>query len=303
VRAAIVYNPERVRLARLRRLVAARETIEGWEPTLWLPTEARVASSVQVDAAANAHVDLVIAAGGDGTVRGVGAATREHGIPFAVVPTGTANLLARNLGIPLTDTEEAVRIAFAGATKPLDVGVLEYRLETGEEGTLPYLVMAGFGIDADMVAGTDDALKRSIGWVAYVGPIVWAMRPRKGVPLSLSVDGSLPMSQRLHSVFLGNAGIITAGIRLLPDAAMDDGLLDVLAIRNVARWVQRRGLPGYAVDAPGGSRPREFSYRTATTVELRLDKAAQFQADGDSIGAVTWARATIQQHALQVRVP
>jgi len=303
VRAAVIYHAGRVRLERLQPLVEAREAAEGWEPSLWLPMVSGEPSSVQVDAAADARVDLVIAAGGDGTVRGVGSATRAHGLPFAIVPIGTANLLARNLGLPLLDAEAAVRIAFTGETKRIDLGVLEYRLEDGTEASREYLVMAGFGIDADMVAGTDKRLKRSIGWVAYVGPIVWAMRPRRGVPLALSIDGGPALDQQLHSVFLGNCGIITAGIRLLPDALMDDGLLDVLTIRNVASWVQRRGLRGYAVNQPGGSRRRQFSYTTARTVELTMGQPAQFQADGDAIGLVTWARASILPLALAVRVP
>ena len=303
MRAAVIYHAGRVKLERLQPLVEAREATEGWEPSLWLPMVSGEPSSVQVDAAAHARVDLVIAAGGDGTVRGVGSATRAHGIPFAVVPIGTANLLARNLGLPLLDAEAAVRIAFTGQTKRIDLGVLDYRLEDGTEASRDYLVMAGFGIDADMVAGTDKRLKRSIGWVAYVGPIVWAMRPRRGVALQVSIDGATPTDQQLHSVFLGNCGIITAGIRLLPDALMDDGLLDVLTIRNVASWVQRRSLRGYAVDAPGGSRRREFSYTTARTVELTMGQPAQFQADGDAIGRVTWARASIVPLALAVRVP
>ena len=303
MRAAVIYHAGRVRLERLQPLVEAREAAEGWEPSLWLPMVSGEPSSVQVDAAADARVDLVIAAGGDGTVRGVGSATRAHGLPFAIVPIGTANLLARNLGLPLLDAEAAVRIAFTGETKRIDLGVLEYRLEDGTEASREYLVMAGFGIDADMVAGTDKRLKRSIGWVAYVGPIVWAMRPRRGVPLALSIDGGPALDQQLHSVFLGNCGIITAGIRLLPDALMDDGLLDVLTIRNVASWVQRRGLRGYAVNQPGGSRRRQFSYTTARTVELTMGQPAQFQADGDAIGLVTWARASILPLALAVRVP
>ena len=302
-RAAIVYHEGRVRRDRLEPIITARETLEGWEPSLWLPMTKGHPSSTQVDAAADAGVDLVIGAGGDGTVRGVAVAAVARALPFAVVPVGTANLFARNVGLPLTDTEAAVRIAFTGETRSLDVGNLEYRLVDGTEGTRPYLVIAGFGIDADMVAGTDKRLKKKIGWVAYVGPIVWAMRPRNGVPLDMTIDGGLPTRRRLHSVFLGNCGIITAGIRLLPDARMDDGLLDVLAIRNVASWVQGRALPGYAVDRPGGTRRAAFSYTTAREVELKLEHPAQFQADGDPIGQVVWARATVEPRALTMRVP
>ena len=300
MRAAIIFNPARIRVERLEAIVADRERAEGWEPSLWIPTSIDGNASELVDAAADARADVVIAAGGDGTVSDVGAAVVGRGIPFGVVASGTANLFARNLGLPVVDTAEAVRVAFVGTPAPVDAVRLDYRLENGETGERRYLVSAGFGIDADMVAGSDDQLKRRIGWFAYVGPVVWALRPRRGALVEVAADGGLPTKQRLHSIFLGNCELVTGGIRLLPDALMDDGLLNVLALRDVASWVRRRALPGFAVDAPGGTHRNKFRYTTATTVELRFDRSVPFQADGDPIGPVVWARATVERHALSV---
>lgn len=301
MRAAIIVNPARIRVDRLETLVAERERIEGWEPSLWLATTVDGDPRALVDEAVAAGVDSIVAAGGDGTVSDVGAEVVGRGIPYGVVASGTANLFARNLGLPVLDTAEAVRIAFTGMPSPVDAVLLDYRLASGDLGQRRYIVSAGFGIDADMVAGSDDQLKRKIGWFAYVGPVVWALRPRKGEIVDVAANGALPTKQRLHSIFLGNCELVTGGIRLLPAASMDDGLLNVLAIRDVASWVRHRGLPGFAADAPGGSRRNRFSYTTATTIALDFERPVQFQADGDPIGLVTWARATVERHALLVR--
>ena len=304
-RAAIIYNPVRTRIDRLRSQVEASETANGFAPSLWLATVENETVDALVARAVEEKVDVVIAAGGDGTVRGVGSAVQSTGIPFGIVPSGTANLLARNLGLPLNDRAAATEIAFGGVNRPIDVGVLDYTLENGTEGQLPYLVMAGFGIDADMVAGADPASKRRFGWAAYVWPIIWALRPRAGVPVTWRIDDEEPTTSKLHSIFLASCGIITAGIKLLPAATMDDGRLDILAIRSVWRWLRDHDalrMPRFRV-ADNPDSWGDFRYARATRVELTLERPRTFQADGDAIGDVVWARATIRPRATLVRVP
>ena len=303
--AAIIYNPVRLGPERLADVVAAGELAGGYAASIWIPTTEDGPVDELVQQALGGGASVIIAAGGDGTVRAVGSAVRGSGVPFGIIPSGTANLLARNLGLPLNDLATATVIAFTGDDRPIDVGILEYTLEGGTSGELPYLVMAGFGIDADMVAGANPESKRRFGWAAYVGPIIWALRPRAGVPVTWRIDDENATTSRLHSIFLASCGIITAGIRLLPAAAMDDGKLDILAIRSVWRWLRDH-------DALRPSRFRvkdnpdswgDFRYARATTVELSLERPRTFQADGDAIGDVVWARATIEPRATLVRVP
>lgn len=304
-RAAIIYNPARVGRERLQRIITASEAAEGFAASTWFATSQETAPELLVAEAVATGVDLVIVAGGDGTVRAVGTALGGTGVPFGIVPLGTANLLARNLGLPLGDTERAATIAFGGTDRPIDIGVLDYALANGSTGTLPYLVMAGFGIDADMVAGADATSKRRFGWLAYVGPIIWALRPRSGVPVTWSIDDEKPRTSRLHSMFLASCGIITAGIKLLPEATMDDGLLDILTIRSVPRWLRDHDalrFPRYRKgDNPAGW--EDFRYSRSTSVTVTLERPRIFQADGDAIGEVVAARATIRPSATLVRVP
>ena len=302
--AAIIYNPVRVRPDQLADVVAAGELAGGYESSVWIPTTADGPVDELVQGALRDGAAVVIAAGGDGTVRAVGSAMRGSEVPFGIIPSGTANPLARNLGLPLNNLAQATMLAFTGVDRPIDVGILEYTLDDGTSGELPYLVMAGFGIDADMVAGANPESKRRFGWAAYVGPIIWALRPRAGVPVTWRIDEEKATTSRLHSIFLASCGIITAGIKLLPEATMDDGKLDILAIRSVWRWLRdhdalrpRRFRVADNPDSWG-----DFRYARASRVELTLERPRTFQADGDAIGDVVWARATIEHRATLVRV-
>lgn len=312
--AAVVFNPARVNVARLRKAITAAETTAGWRESLWLETSLDQNAAASVHAAIDAGVALVIAAGGDGTVREVGAAMRGLSVPFAVVPGGTANLLARNLGLPMNDPTAAAEIAFSGADRPIDLGWLEYRAENGTEATLPYFVMAGFGIDADMVAGTDPQLKRRFGWVAYVWPILRSLWRRSTHGVRYTVDDGPEQQSKLHSFIVGNSGTVTANLRLLPEAVLDDGMLDLLAIRSMRprdrsifiRWLSQsysspKMMPSWRIDpdVTGGA----LHYTQAATVTAELDRGATFQADGDSLGSVVRARFMVEPLAVTVRVP
>lgn len=326
-RAAVLYNPARVAIAKLRRAVERTEADAGWAPSLWIPTALDRTGDELVTEAVAAGVELIIAAGGDGTVRAVGSAMRGRPEAFAVVPAGTANLLARNAGIPLGDLPAAVQAAFTGNDHPIDLGLLEYRTTDDRPGETPFLVMTGFGVDADMVTLTDPVLKRRIGWVAYVGPIVRGLLRRDRPRVVYTLNGEREQAARLHSLFVGNCGTLTAGFRVLPDALIDDGLLDVLMVRSldhvdgprVTRWLHRFNNPVARMrrPSPGPAAPREvivpsgpstvntdsFRYATATSLELRITPEATLQADGDEIGKVVWARMTIDPGALRLRLP
>ncbi|MFZ4893970.1 diacylglycerol/lipid kinase family protein [Plantibacter sp. Mn2098] len=317
LRAAVLYNPARVNFPKLKRVVDLVAEESGWRRSLWFPTERDAGAGDLVAAALAAGADLVIAAGGDGTVREVGAAMRGVDASFAVVPVGTANLYARNVGIPLSDLATAVRIAFTGHDHAVDVGLLDYRLADDRAGSTPFLVMTGFGVDADMVAYTDPELKRRFGWVAYVGPIVRGLLKRDRPKVRSRINGGDEESSRLHSVFVGNCGTLTAGFQVLPDALIDDGVLDVLLVRSldrtdgprVTRWLHRFNNPVARLrrDSPAAQTRTEsndsFRYVTATDVELHISPEAVLQADGDEIGAAVWARMRIDPGALRLRLP
>jgi len=310
-RAAVVYNPIRVDLARLKRTVTTWERKAGWSESLWLATSLERATSDLVAEALEVGVELVIGAGGDGTVSETASALRQERVPLGILPCGTANLLARNLRLPLTNLGAATRVAFTGAERAMDVGVLSYRLVDGSSGIRPFFVMAGFGLDADMVSGTDPQAKKRFGWLAYVNPILRSANRRSRASITYDLDGGQAISSRLHSLVVGNCGTVTAGLRLLPTAEIDDGLLDVLAVRSLwgrdrARFLgwltpyqgPRKPMPPEPRDEPHGA----FRYTTAQTVTVELHDAVEFQADGDLIGTAVWAEFALDPGAVTVRV-
>ncbi len=310
-RAAVIYNPIRVDFERLRRTVAKWETKSGWAESIWLATTLETETASLVGDAVGANVDLVIAAGGDGTVSEVASALRQSGVPLGILPCGTANLLARNLHLPLNNLGAAARIAFTGGNRPIDVGVLSYRLQGGDTAVRPYFVMAGFGIDADMVAGTDVLAKKRFGWFAYVSPIVRSAFRTSRASVTWSLDGGAATSARLHTLIVGNCSTVTAGLRLLPGAVVDDGLLDVLALRSLVGRDRRRfvnWMAPYQGPKPSTVPPTEsdggdtFRYRTGTRVTMTLHDPTLFQADGDLVGTVEWAEFSLDPLAVIVRV-
>lgn len=311
--AAILYNPQRVALHRLKRAVGAAERSAGYTSSLWLQTDGN-GSHGPLREALDSDPAVVIAAGGDGTVRQIGSALARTGMPFGIVPSGTANLLARNLGIPQYDTDRAAEIAFTGVERSIDIGMLEYRREDGTVGKLDYFVMAGFGIDADMVAESDPVMKRRFGWMAYVGPILRSLVRKTAHQTRYSLGTTEAVSGQLHTLIVGNSGTVTAGLKLLPDAQLDDGLFDVLAIRSMRprdrrafiRWLGQSQTassiwPSLRVDPTmtGGA----LHYAQAATVSVSLETGAMFQADGDTIGAVVAADFSVLAGAVVVRAP
>ena len=158
----------------------------------------------------------------DGTITPASAVSPGRGVPLGVLPCGTGNLLARNLGLPLA-LDEALAVALTGVDGRLDVG--------GANGR-PFVVMAGIGFDAEMLDGADERLKNRVGWAAYVLSALRHLAERP-VRMVLRADGGPPRRRWASGVIVGNVGSLQGNVRLLPDAAPDDGVLDVAVL---AAW-------------------------------------------------------------------
>ena len=294
MRAAVVINPSKSAGRDIRGIVARLGSRHGWEEVLWLETTAEDPGVGQAREALAAGVDVVIAAGGDGTVRCVAEVLAGTGTAMGLVPLGTGNLLARNLGVNVADVEGAAEAALLGQERKIDV--VRSSRDGGPEQV--FLVMAGLGFDASVMASTDSQLKDKVGWLAYVDA---AIRNLQGRPIKakISVAGEPVVSRRVRSVMVGNCGRIQGGVEIFPGAAVDDGILDLMVVAP-----GKLGWFGVIAGVIGKGRSKDTSveYFRGTSVEVGLDEPDDFQLDGDHEGKASTFTARVDPGALLVRV-
>jgi diacylglycerol kinase (ATP) len=314
--AAVIYNPVKVNVKALKAAVKANEASEGWGKSLWFETSIEDPGAGSTAVALSKGANVVLAAGGDGTVRAVAEALRGSGIPLAVLPSGTGNLLARNLGVSLDNLAHSVQTAFIGDDKLIDLGIVEAERVDGSRESHAFLVMAGIGLDAQMAANTNAELKKRVGWVAYADPILRALRDIHSVRVRYTVDGQPQRSATVNTVIVGNCGMLPGNIQLLPDAVIDDGIFDIVAFRpkGFFGWVQiwvkitwengvlRRSTVGRRIISLSRE-VRALRYLRGTDFVMRLDHPEEFELDGDPFGEAIALRATVDHLALTVKVP
>ena len=245
---------------------------------------------------------MVIAHGGDGTVRVVAEALAGSRTPLGLLPAGTGNLLARNLGLPVPDLDDALEVALTGRDRRIDVGRVEFDLSGRDlhRQRQTFLVMAGIGFDAEVMAAVEPRFKQRLGYWAYV---VAGVRLLRGPQLrvTLRLDDRPELTRRVRSVIVGNCGELTGGVRLIPDAVVDDGWLDVVCIapRGVVGWA---AIVGAVLTRSRRGHPM-VQYFRCRRVEIRAEKPSPVQLDGDPAGIARVLRATVDPAALLVRVP
>lgn len=265
-----------------------------------VPTTESDGGGGQARDALAAGADAVVAIGGDGTVREVAGVVAHTGVPLGIVPAGTANLFARNLGLPLRDVDAAARVAVAGAPAAIDLGrVVLTRADGSRDPEQPFLVVVGVGNDALAVEASSLRAKRRVGWPAYVA----AGARRLGHP-SFAVrgrfDGGPVESAHAWSVLVHNAARIPAGFEVLPGTRLDDGLLHVAAVspRHLAHWGRIAAAGAGIARAEGVLRHR----RTRRVTLGAVDAPLPVQLDGDPLGRISRLDARIDVAALSVRV-
>ncbi|MGI6879046.1 diacylglycerol/lipid kinase family protein [Microbacterium sp. gxy059] len=315
-RAALVFNPVKVRdAARLRAQVVRASREAGWARPLVRETTIEDPGQEATRAALEAGASVVLVAGGDGTVRAVSEAMRGSGVPLAIVPSGTGNLLARNLSLPLDAPEGMVRAAFTGDVRAIDVGVARLTRPSGETEEHVFVVMAGMGLDAAMIANTNPRMKKQIGWVAYVDGAARSLPDAKPFRIAYQFEGRGLHSAKVQSILFTNCGALPAGIALVPDARIDDGLLDVALIQPAGPlgwlgvwrriwWdnsVLRRSRLGRRVVAR--TRNQSIRYLTGTGIEAACPDPHPVEVDGDELGEATRIRCVVDPGGLLVAVP
>lgn len=314
--AAVVYNPIKVELDVLKAAIEAAESAAGWAPSVWLETSVEDPGQGMAQEALDKGCDVVLAAGGDGTVRAVAEVLAGTDVPLGLLPAGTGNLLARNLDLTLDNLEESVTTAFTGANRPVDVAVAELRRADGSQERHSFVVMAGIGLDAQMMVHTDDELKKKVGWLAYVQALSKAIKGGNRIAMRWQADNRRQHTSHVHTMLIGNCGSLPGNVLLLPDAAVDDGNLDIALLRpgGALGWLQvwskiliengilRRNEVGRKLAGPERN-VRALRYLTAHTIDVGLKRPEEFEIDGDPVGEVTAFRVRIEPEALLIRVP
>ena len=383
-RAAVILNPTKLDdLSLLRRRVDSEVLSAGWRPTVWLETTAEDPGHAAARAALDAGVDLVLVAGGDGTVRVVASELAGTGVSMALLPSGTGNLLARNLSVPL-DTDAALRLALTGRPRRIDVvtvstdagtpdsglpgdglpgnssieaagslgaqalstpgpweadapgprvtavtsaegpevtepdakgpsteeaGTAEMPDASSPQGVAPHLspaadgatrfaVMAGLGLDAQIMEDTNDGLKKVIRAGAYAVAAVQNAVPDP-FTLTLRIDGGEPTTHQAVMALVGNVGTITRGMTLFPRAVPDDGVIDLLLANpsHVVSWAKLGTGLLTGMDVEG------LDFFRARSIEMTLDRPVPFELDGDTAGVTRHLAVRVEPGVLSVIAP
>ena len=288
MRVAVVAHAAKSLDGGLRELRRVLETA-GVPAPLWYEVPKAKKASAQVERALDEGAELVFAWGGDGTVRRCIDVIAGSKARLAVVPAGTANLFATNLGIPC-DIEEAVAIGLRGDVRRLDVGRF---------GRERFAVMAGAGFDAAMISDADD-LKDRIGRAAYLWSGSRNLRAR-AFDAEIRVDGADWYEGPASCILVGNLGDIFGGVEVFPDACPDDGLLEVgvVTAEGLAEW--GRTLVRTAVGDPNRS---PFVRTTkAKKLKVRLSRKVLYELDGGDRSKVKSFNVRVDTGALNVCVP
>ena len=295
-RLAVILNPVKVEdIGQFRTIVGTMAKESGWSEPTWQYTTVADPGTGMAEQAAVSGADMVIVCGGDGTVREVCAELAGTGIPVGIIPAGTGNLLARNLDIPLY-LRAAIDVALNGQDRAIDL------VSVGGDGIddTHFMVMAGMGFDAAIMEGVNEEIKKKIGWIAYVvSGLKSLMFP--AVRVEITVDDQEPTIHRARTVLVGNVGYLQAGMPLLPDAAIDDGLLDVVILhpKRFLSWIPL----AVRVLRKSQSTDELIDRRTGARVHIKAFSDTPRQLDGDSIGEGRELWMECVHGRLLVRVP
>lgn len=234
--------------------------------------------------------ELVFVWGGDGMVQRCIDTLAGSSVAIAILPAGTANVLATNLAIP-KNLAKAVAIGLHGESRLIDVGVFN-----GER----FAVMAGAGFDARIMGRVDSAAKEKFGRLAYIQSGLQAMRSGRR-RMKIKVDGRLWFDGKASCVLFANVGTVAGGLRMFPDAQPDDGLLEigVITARGFTDWM--RILMRIVLRNPARSPMVEMTHGRKFSV--KIDRSLPYELDGGARTKTRKLRVQVEPSAICVRVP
>jgi len=263
---------------------------QGVDDPLWIeiPKSRFAPKQVKRDLAEGS--ELLFIWGGDGTVQRCIDTAADSDAALAILPAGTANLFATNLGIP-QDIEEAVSVGLRGERRKLDVGRFN-----GER----FAVMAGAGFDASMIQQADGTLKDRLGRVAYVWTGSKNLRA-KPFNAKIDVDGAPWYAGPASLVLVGNVGRLFGGVEVFEDARPDDGRLEVGVVnaQGVTDWIRAlaRTAAGHAERSP------LVQTTTAKKIKVKLNRKVLYEMDGGDREKVKSFTVKVQPAAITICLP
>lgn len=293
---AVIYNPAKVGDEQtFRRRVTHEALVREWDEPRWLTTTADDPGYAMTRDAIALRPDLILAAGGDGTVRVVCSELAHSDIPLGIIPAGTANLLARNLGIAL-DESQALAIAFDGTPKPTDL--VKVTIDGDRRHAEHFAVMGGLGIDGKVMADTNADLKKMVKSVAYFVAVAQHLNTAP-VQATVTLDGKLVNDNPATLMLVGNVGQVQAGMSIFPHGTPFDGELDLIvtAPRGFGQWFSwglrlLRKQASHSVTELQGKK-----------VEISVAEPMPYQFDGDTLGEASTFEAEVVPGAIRVMLP
>ena len=278
-RILVIFNPA-ARSANTRAVRQFLDSRAGPNVTL-APTQA-TGDATRLAATDRDH-DLIVAAGGDGTINEV--VNGLAGKPLGILPFGTVNVFAKELGIPAR-LDAAWRVLETGRTRTVDLGCAEFAGQTRH-----FVQLAGIGFDARAVRAVSWNLKTKLGPLSYV---VAGLKLLRQTPASVEVAPGLAGA----AVLIGNGRYYGGKVRVFPRARLDDGLLDVCVFEKIGVRELFRYLPGILC----GKHPSMAGVHYFQTTELTCRSAAPLELDGEDAGDGP-VKFSVKPGALRVVVP
>lgn len=295
MRAGIVYNPTAGQVWNPFNPQEAKAILEqgGWQVDLF-PTQGPGGGTDAAHQAIAQGAQVVVAAGGDGTINEVVQAVAHTPVSLGILPVGTTNVLVRDIGLSL-NWQQACRVM---------PDLVPYAIDLGQVNDRYYVLMAGFGLDAQISAETPRALKRWTGMFAFVGATLkylFSNRPYR-LLIELTDDSGRKkiLRRRAHQVVVSNAATYASGWELAPEARFNDGILEVLIFKSRRVWEILIALAILILHQRRES--RHVEHQRAVAVKIRANRHMPVQVDGEIIGQVP-ATVTVHPHALHLLVP
>jgi len=234
-------------------------------------------------------VDVITVFGGDGTVREVVKGLGEQPLPIGIIPFGTVNVLALDLGIPFNPVQAAA-IVVGGKKRRIDVGYMN-----GE----PFLLMVSTGLDALTVHNVDLRTKRVVGRIAYLVSAVVTVATYRARRVRIFIPET-GVSDRGYLAIVANSRYYAGPYRIADQTRIDDGLLDVVLYKRRSVAAMLRLLAGILFNRTRFL--RDVAYYRCTEVQLSSRRRQKMQMDGDKAPS-TPARVWVQKRHLSVLVP